>query len=99
MKIPILIEATSDQRYRASGGSPFVDSVEADTPEEALEKMKELIDQRVAQGARIVAIELPDGANPWVAGAGMFREDALFDDWQQAILDYRREANQTADAP
>ncbi len=99
MKIPIFIEPTSDQRFRATGGSPLVDSVEADTPDAAIEKIKELIEERVAKGARIASIELPDGVNPWLAGAGMFCDDPLFDDWQQAIADYRRQANETADAP
>jgi len=99
MKIPVFVEPTSDERYRATGGSPLVDSVEADTPEAAIEKMKELIQDRVAKGARIASIELPSGANPWLAGAGMFRDDPLFDDWQQAIADYRRNANELSDAP
>lgn len=99
MKIPILIEVTSEQRYRASAGEPFVGSVEAETPEAALAKMKHLIDDRVAQGARIVEIELPNEANPWLEGAGMFRDDPLFDDWQQAMADYRREANDMNDVP
>ncbi|GEM_PF-1566834 len=29
----------------------------------------------------------------------MFRNDPFFDDWQQAIADYRRQIDQTADAP
>jgi hypothetical protein len=99
MKIPILIEATSEQCYRAMGGEPFAGSVEAATPEAALEKMKKLIDDRVAQGTRIVVVDLPDVANPWLEGAGMFRDDPLCDDWQRAIADYRREANQIVDAP
>lgn len=40
MKIPILIEATEDQRFRATGGGPFASSVEADTPKAALDEMK-----------------------------------------------------------
>ena len=99
MKIPILIEATSEQRYRATVGEPFVDSVEAETPEAALEKLQHRIDDRVSRGARIAAIELPDDANPWLAGAGMFRDDPLFDDWQQAMADYRRDVNNMADSP
>ena len=94
-----VIETTSQQRYRATGGEPFVGSVEAETPEAALEKMKQLIDDRVAQGARIAALDLPNGANPWLDGAGMFRDDPLFDDWQGVIPDYRRKANQIADTP
>ena len=80
MKIPILIETTSDQRYRATSGELFVGSVEGGTPEEALEKMKKLIEERVARGARIAALELPDDQNPWLDGVGMFHDDPLFDD-------------------
>ena len=29
----------------------------------------------------------------------MFRDGPLFDDWQRAIADYRREANQIVDVP
>jgi len=99
MKIPILIEPTANQRFRAIGGSPLAGSVEADTPDEAVEKLKVLIQDRVAKGAQITSIDLPDGVDPWLAGAGMFRDDPLYNDWQQAIVDYRREANETADAP
>ncbi len=99
MKIPIWIEATQEQRYRATGAEPFVGSVEAETPEAALEKMKKQIDDRIAQVARIAMLDVSDMSNPWMDGAGMFRDDPLFDDWQQAIADYRRAANQIADAP
>jgi hypothetical protein len=99
MKIPILIEATPEQRYRATGGEPFVDSVEAETPEAALAKMKQRIADRVARGARIATLDLPDGPNPWLEGAGMFRDDPLFDEWQRALADYRRAANRNADVP
>ncbi len=99
MKIPILIEPISDDRFRATGIEPFVGSVEADTANAALAKMKQLLVDRLAQGARIEAIDLPHGANPWLDGAGMFRDDPYFDPWQQAIVDYRREANETADVP
>lgn len=97
MKIPILIEAAG-VRFRASTGELFVARAEGDSPEEALELMKRQIEHRV-QGARIEMFELPNGENPWLAGAGMLRDEPLFDDWQQAMADYRREANQRADAP
>jgi hypothetical protein len=99
MKIPILVEPTDDQRFRATGGSPLLGSVEADTADEAVEKLRDMIEDRLAKGAQIASIEIPDGDNPWMAGAGMFRDDTLYDDWQQAIADYRREANEMADAP
>ena len=63
MKIPILIEATSDQRYKASAGEPFVGSVEGDSPQAVLKKMKQWIDDRIAQSALIAALDLPNGEN------------------------------------
>jgi predicted RNase H-like HicB family nuclease len=53
MKIPVLIQITPDNRYRATGCEPLVGIVEGDTPEAVLSKMKEIIDDRVARGARI----------------------------------------------
>jgi len=99
VKIPILIEPTSDRRFRAAGAEPFVGGVEADTPNAVLEQLRKLIDERLSRGALIAALELPEGGNPWLAGAGMFRDDPLFDDWQRAIADCRREADQDASAP
>lgn len=37
--------------------------------------------------------------NPWLEGAGMFRDDPLFDAWQHAIAEYRREADSHRDTP
>lgn len=99
MRIPVLIEPTSEHRYRARGGEPFVVTVEADTPEAALESMRCLIADRVQNGAMIAELDLPGGDNPWLAGAGMFRNDPLFDDWQQAIAEYRRQVDETAESP
>ena len=99
MKIPVLIEPIGGQRYRATASYPFMGSVEGETADAALGKMKEQIEKRLSQGARIAILDLPDSGNPWLEGAGMFRDDPLFDDWQRAIAQYRFEANQFADAP
>ena len=99
MKIPILIEATPDHRYRAEGAGPFAASVEADTPSTVVEEMQKFIDDRLSKGALVAALDLPEGTNPWLAGAGMFRDEPLSDDWQRTIADYRREADEKADAP
>ena len=93
MKIPILIEVTEDHRFRATGGEPFAAAVEGDTPEAALDKMRRGILERMAQGGRIAALDLPGGSNPWHQVFGMFQDDPLFDEWQQAINDNRRIVN------
>lgn len=97
MKIPILIEATEGQRFRATGGGPFASSVEADTPKAALDEIRRWIIARVERGGRIEVVDVPDGSNPWLEGFGMFRDDPLYDDWQEAISDNRRIADDTAE--
>jgi hypothetical protein len=99
MQIPVLIEPTGEHRYRATGSAPFAASAEAETPEAALAKVRQLIEERISRGARIATVELPDGQNPWLEGAGMFRDDPLFDAWQKAMMDYRRRADERADTP
>lgn len=97
MKIPVLIEATEDQRFRATGGGPFASSVEADTPKAALDEMKNRIIGCFERGGRIEVVDVPDGSNPWQEGFGMFRDDPLYDDWQEAIGDNRRITDDTAE--
>ena len=45
------------------------------------------------------AARSPQSVDPWLDGAGMFRDDPLFDDWQRAIAEHRRDADRVADAP
>jgi hypothetical protein len=99
MKIPILVEPISGERYRATASELFLGTVEGETPDAALVKMKERIEERLSQGARIAMLDVQETSNPWLDGAGMFRDDPLFDDWQRAIAEYRAEANQRVDAP
>jgi hypothetical protein len=52
-------------------------------------------------GAVLVPLEVAaveETPNPWVQGAGMFRDDPLFDQWQAAIAEYRREVDEDPDA-
>ncbi len=46
-----------------------------------------------------VELNSPQRTNPWLAGAGMFHGDPLFDDWQKAIAEYRGTAELAIDAP
>ena len=42
---PLLIGPIAESRYRATGGVPFVDSVEADSPEAAIAKLQADVDR------------------------------------------------------
>ena len=59
MRIAVLVEPISVERYRATGSEPFVGSAEAETPDAALAKLKEQIEVRLSQGARIRGARFP----------------------------------------
>jgi hypothetical protein len=78
--------------------------------EQDLAKLKSQVDRMRPKGNWIDQITgsfkddpeghpLPHSVNPWLEGAGMFRDDSFFDDWQEAIAEHRREADRVADAP
>ena len=93
MHIPVLIEPVAGNGFRARGMEPFALSGEGPTREEALAKLRDQLDARLKSGAEIMGLEVPAPPNPWVEFAGMFKDDPLFDDWQKAIEEYRREVD------
>jgi hypothetical protein len=89
----------SGNGYRARGVEPLGLTAEGDTPDEAVRKLRQLLQDRLAAGARLVALEFPAGDNPWRQMAGMFKDDPLFDDWQKAIAEYRKEVEEDPNYP
>jgi hypothetical protein len=92
MEIPILIEPVAGNGFRARGGEPFRLAAEGSTAEEALQNPHQLIKAQLVAGARVVPLELPTAEHLLAPFAGMFKDDPLFDEWQQAIADYHRAA-------
>lgn len=99
MQIAVLVEQNSEQRFVATGSAPFAISAEADTAEEAVQLLRAMISERIAQGATIATIDVPAAKNPWLAGAGMFRGDAFFKACQEEMTNYRRSENQAIERP
>jgi len=99
VEIPILIEPVKGNGYRASGGEPFAFAVEGATREEALQKLRDLIQDRMAAGAEVVSLDVPPGPHPWSSFAGMLRDDPMLDAWKQAMAEYRRKMDEDPDVP
>jgi hypothetical protein len=95
MQISVLIEPVPGQGYRARGGKPLALTAEAATRDAAIQRLRELIEERVAAGAEIVSIDVPGSQieHPWLPYAGMFRNDPLVEEWKQAMAEYRRQAD------
>ncbi len=99
MDIPVLIEPVAGNGYRAVGVGLAPLAAEGATAEEALRRLRELLASRLAAGARLVSLEVPAADNPWAQLAGIYRDDPLFEEWQQAMSEYRRRAEEDPDCP
>jgi hypothetical protein len=95
MQIPVLIEQVSGNGYRASGGEPLKLSAEGATREEALERLRNLIQDRLAQGAEVVPLSVENKRHPWDEFVGTWDEnDPVIQEWEKAVEEYRREAEE-----
>jgi predicted RNase H-like HicB family nuclease len=93
MQIAVLVEPVPGNGYRAKGSEPFDFTAEGATRDEALQKLRELIEGRVSAGAEIVTLDVPVVEHPWKPFAGMFRDDPLVEEWKQTMAELRREAD------
>ena len=97
--IPVLIDTGAGNGFRARGCEPFALVAEGATREEALQKVRAQLQERLQAGAQIVPLDVQGQENPWVEFADMFKDDPLFDDWQAAIAENRRKADTDPDVP
>jgi hypothetical protein len=86
----VLLDKVSEGKVRATIlGLP--DFVEASTKEEALKEIKEVLQKRL-ENSEIVRMEIePVKPNPWLAIAGKYKDDPLFDEFLADIEAYRRQ--------
>jgi predicted RNase H-like HicB family nuclease len=98
MQIPVLIEPVAGNGYRARGSEPFALTAEGSTREDALRKLRELIEIKLKAGAEIVPLEIPNGNNPWLRMAGTLDlDDPLVKPWQAIMEENRRKADEDPD--
>ena len=92
MNIPVLIEPLGPQRFRAT---VFALSAEGGTEDEAIQRVRDELTTRLSAGARIDAIRVPisgtDGELP--SAAGILKDNPLYDEWREAIAEYRRQVD------
>jgi predicted RNase H-like HicB family nuclease len=94
LRFSILVEAVPGKGYRARGGEPFGLSADGATRDEALQKLRQLIEGKVSAGAEVVTLEVPmDEQHPWLPFAGIFRDDPLVEEWKRTMAELRRQAD------
>jgi len=99
MQIPVLIEPIARNGYRAQAREPFAVNAKGATREEALTKLRAKIEGRLKKGAELVALEVGTPADPWIAFAGMFKDDPWIDDWKRSIEEYRKSVDEDTGTP
>ncbi len=98
MTIAVLFEPISEGGFRATGGPPFVVSAQGATRDEAFDRLRLEIEGRINAGAVVVPMEVGhDLGNPWLRGAGMFRDNPLFDAWLESIAEDRRSVDEDSE--
>jgi predicted RNase H-like HicB family nuclease len=98
MRISVLIEPAPDNRYSARAGEPFACAAEGATPFEAMQRLRKMIQERIAAGARLLSIEVPLQDNPLAEFEGMFpQDDPLVQEWKQIMAENRRKADKDPD--
>jgi predicted RNase H-like HicB family nuclease len=90
MDIPVLIEPIAGNGFRARGCEPLALVAEGATREEALQKVREQLQERLQAGAQIVPLDVPSQENPWVKFAGMFKDDPYFAEVIDIMAEERR---------
>jgi hypothetical protein len=99
MEIPVLVERVANNGFRAACGEPLRMEAEAATREEAIQKLRHLIERRVAAGAEFISVSVGNSAHPLAAFAGMLKDDPLVEPWKQAMAGYRQKRDASSDTP
>ena len=90
MQVSVLVEPVLGKGYRASSGV-FSVSVEGATEAEAIERLEQLLQDRVANGSRLVTVNVPLGSHPSAQFFGGLKNEPLFDEWVAAMEERRRQ--------
>jgi predicted RNase H-like HicB family nuclease len=99
MDIPVLLERVAGNGYRARAMEPLGLTAEAPTRDEALQKLRDLIAERLAAGAELVRLEVPGSEHPLARFAGRLPDDPLVEAWEEAMAEYRRQMDEDPDVP
>jgi hypothetical protein len=95
LKYDVMVERTNSNGYTARLLAWPETVVEAPTRERALQQMRALLLERLAQ-ADIVTLEIQrtEIGHSWAPFAGMWADDSSFEEFQAEIQRYRREVDE-----
>lgn len=98
MNIPVSVEKVAGNGYRAAALADDRFSVEAATREEAIDRVRCLVQDRLASG-ELLNLEISEGpaTDPWLKFAGRWKDDPRFDEFVEAMKEYRKQVDSDPD--
>ena len=95
MNLTVFVEQIDPRKFRAETTQPVALSTEGSSREEAIERMRDLAQQRLAAG-EMVQIEVPGLAesSPWSRFAGIWRDHPDMDEYRESIAEYREQVDE-----
>jgi hypothetical protein len=94
MQIDIFIDPEAENRYRAYSGAPFPFTAEGETRYEAVQRPRQLIQERLDAGAVVVQLDIPASVSRVAHFAGSWKpDDPFIEEWRQAVEEYRRQVD------
>ncbi len=99
MQISVLVETLPEIGFRARAGEPFCLSAEGKTQPEALQKLRQLIDEKTRAGAWIVRMDVGNIDNPIQQTFGIHDpNDPTIQEWYKDMAEYRKQRDAELDA-
>jgi predicted RNase H-like HicB family nuclease len=99
MEIPVVMEPLPGGGFQARSADPLGLTAEGDTPDAALRNLRDLVETRKASGVILTSIEIPAAKFGSYLGAGIYRDEPLFDRWRAEIEAYRQQVEDDPDRP
>jgi hypothetical protein len=97
MQVLILIEPIEGGRFRAKAGEPFGLSAEGENADEAAQRLKKILQDRLRMGSRLALLDLGNGLPatlPPLPLEPLPGEDWFFQNMREAIEENRRRENE-----
>ena len=88
MWVAVVVEQLPGTRHRASS-EQFGIAADGVTRSHAISELRALIQERIADGLEVVEFEALVRDDAWQGMAGVFADDPLYDEWREAIDQYR----------
>lgn len=93
MELTVFVQPTPGDGFRASSGEPLPATAEGATRDEALGKLRAVLEQRLRAGGEVVRLRVGPGGQLTPAAA-VWPDDEITRDWLEGIAEARRAADQ-----